>query len=310
MNHGLLIQNRHKCSDDFFGGVSRIASFEKLNNSGQWTDWLPVGEKQSNPFFDTMACVSYSAANCIEILQKFLWGNENNYSDRALAKLSGTTQMGNYMYVVADTIRNKGLIDEEKWPMYGFTWAEYMETVPENIEKLGRYFVETYEVNYEFVQTNQIKEALKFAPLQVMVYAWPTPIDGIYPDRPEKPRNHAVTLVGYKNNEYWLVFDHYQNFVKKLEWNYKFGGTLKYSIKLNNISFPMFKNNTLLQQVTGEGAGGFGLYLEEKLFVDKPDKIIATFIMRNKGDISGRCEAVVEEVWNKFPKFNLKGEAL
>ncbi|HLB57775.1 MAG TPA: C1 family peptidase [Gammaproteobacteria bacterium] len=308
---GLIVKKDIKPSDDFFGGVSRSAGLEIQNESGQWLDWLPVGEKQSTPFFDTFSCVSYSALNCIEILQKYIWGIDNNYSDRALAKMSGTTQdRGNYMSVVADTIRNVGLIDEKSWPMFGKNWTEYMAEIPPDVAKETNYFLEKYQVKYEFVQSKNIIEALKFAPLQVMVYAWSKPIDGIYQDFKGKGRNHAVTLIGYKKNLYWIIFDHYDNFIKKLAWDYEFGGTIKYSIELKNNINIMIRNNTLVQKITGAGSGSFGLYLDGKIFTGKSDEVLATFIMRNDGNIIGKCKAIVGEEWAKYKIVNMKGEAI
>ena len=41
-----------------------------LNSSGDWTDYLPEHEIQFNldKLYDTLMCVSYSAANCLETL--------------------------------------------------------------------------------------------------------------------------------------------------------------------------------------------------------------------------------------------------
>jgi len=140
-----------------------------------------------------------------------------------------------------------------------------------------------------------------------MVYAWPKPVNDIYPDNPAKGRNHAVTLIGYKENEYWLIFDHYENFTKKLEWGYGFGGTIKYSIELKNNNKPMINNNTLCFNAT---TGAFGLYLDGKMLIDKLDAVTATFIMRNNANIVGMCKTMFQEDWIKYPAYNLKGQKI
>ena len=51
------------------------------------------------------------------------------------------------------------------------------------------------------------------------VYAWAEK-NGKYFFPKNGRYTHATVLVGYKKGEYWLVFDSYEPFLKKLEWNY------------------------------------------------------------------------------------------
>lgn len=308
MKYGLLTRKQLNPQDDIFGGISRNMGQEKMNEKADWSEWLPTNEKQSSASWDSMSCVSFSALNCIEILQKYIWGDNVNYSDRALAKLSGTTQSGNYLHIVADTIRNQGLVDEEYWPFEGNSWAEYMREIPEEVTSKGEHFKAKYDVKYEFVQNRQIKDALKYAPLQTCVYAWPKKVNDIYPDVKGKPRNHAVTLIGYKENEYWLIFDHYDNFLKKIEWEYNFGGTLKFSIELKNNELPMIKNNSAVQLI--DPPGGVGLYLDGKILVGTEGQVLWHWMMRNGNDFMTK-KAVLHKVdWDKYAKFDFKGNKL
>lgn len=307
-NYGLLIRKQLSPTDDIFGAVSRSIGQEKQNVGGQWVDYLPIGERQYNSFMDSMSCVSYSALNCIEILQKYIWGDNVNYSDRFLAKMSGTTQNGNYTHIVADTLRNVGVVEEQDWPMVGKTWDEYMDEIPDKVKEKANYFHEKYDVKYEFVRKADIVDALEYAPLQVGVYAWPKPVDGVYSDVQGKARNHLVTLIGYEKDKHWLIFDHYENFVKKLAWDYNFGSTIKFSIDLKPNEKPMLRNNVLVQLV--DPPGGFALHLDGKLIIADTANLVATWIMRNNGKTEGQVACLHKIDWDKFPKFNLKGEKI
>lgn len=307
--YGLLLpKKQYQPSDDFFGAISRSVGEQVICPLGDWTPYLPVFEKQYNNYFDSMSCVTFSALNCLEILTKAKYGLDVNYSDRFIAKMSGTTEGGNYVATVADTIRKYGLVMESD---YSFTPTmgreEFFSEVPEVIVNKGKTFLDKYNITYEFVNYSDLTDALRFAPIQVGVYAWTRAENGIYPDKPNARRNHLVTLVGYSYGEYWLIYDHYEPRLKKLYWNYKFGATLKYQIKAKNI-MPKIKNNTLVQLV--ESSGEFGLYLDGVIFIDEYVKILMSWLMRNSGKTDGMVMTMTIADWEKFPKFNLKREPL
>src|SRR5207247_8242189 len=110
--------------------------YEVLNPSGDWTAYLPSAENQSTHIVDTMACVTFSCLNVIETQIKFLTGREVNFSDRFIAKLSGTTQQGNTVQNVLDAIRKYGLVLEEEWPTdLNFNWDQYYAPVPDEVIK-------------------------------------------------------------------------------------------------------------------------------------------------------------------------------
>lgn len=63
--------------------------------------------------------------------------------------------------------------------------------------------------------------------------------------------------------------------------------------------------NTLVQLT--EGVGGFGFWSGEKFYVDELDKILASWMVRNQGNIKGKTLAVAQVVWDAYtPKYNLK----
>ena len=73
--------------------------------------------------------------------------------------------------------------------------------------------------------------ALRFSPIGVSVFAWVKDTDGLYYKPKGQRDNHFVTLYGYKEGEYWKIFDHYDDTIKRLKWDYDFGFAKRYYIK-------------------------------------------------------------------------------
>jgi len=96
---------------DFAGGA---LPFVSNVSDGAWKPWLPDGERQSSDNGDSMSCVTFGEINGIETQEKKQTGVQPNYSDRWIAKMSNTTPEGNYLTVVADTIRKYGLVLESR----------------------------------------------------------------------------------------------------------------------------------------------------------------------------------------------------
>lgn len=186
INHGVILGSGTKAL--YAGGT---IPYEVRLESGDWRPYAPKHEKQKDPL-ETMACVSFSCNNCIE-LQYNLFGDEPNFSDRFLAKMSGTTPSGNYLDKVADTARLVGLVKEEEWPNKRYrTWAEYYADIPEEVKKKAI----PQSISYEGVtiNTTNLKKELKHAPIQIII--------------PSEHPNHAVTLVHIEGNTAHYL-DHY-----------------------------------------------------------------------------------------------------
>lgn len=166
-NHGVLIGQR---ATDFIAGALQ---YEVRNDSGDWTPYLVSFERQSFPGFDTMACVSFSANTLCEMQIKQQTGIEVNLSDRFLAKMSGTTSQGNWLYVVGDTLRNIGTVLEEDWPVPpNPTWETYYSPISQiTIDKAKARFRDLYKLETEFIPVieAEIKKHLKHAPLQIVI---------------------------------------------------------------------------------------------------------------------------------------------
>src|SRR3990167_83822 len=203
INRGLIEGQR---STDFVAGA---LPYEIRNPSGDWTSFLPPGEWQTNHTVDSLACVTFSALNSIETQYKFLTGQDRNFSDRFTAKMSGTTNQGNYLFKVADSVRKDGLVDEVVWPTAdNFNWDSYYIFPPIEVLNKGREFLNDWEVSYEFIDFSRdsLIYHLKHAPLQ-------TTIPG-----------HAV-LTFWSTQQVTRFFDSYEPWIK--ERTESFGSALK-----------------------------------------------------------------------------------
>lgn len=216
--------------EDYILGAETAIAYEERLASGNWSLFLPEGEKQSRPTFDTLSCTTFSALNDIEtqinwfvqesgkvplgtidFLEKegYLKGEVVNFSDRFTAIMSGTTKNGNYLVNVMDSIRKDGVIPEVDFPFDGATWDEYHDksNVTEEMKKKAKKILDHFKFQYEWVaydgvagftpfETETTKKCLLQAPLQVGV-----PI----------PATHAVMMY-YMNGKGYGRFDHYTPF--------------------------------------------------------------------------------------------------
>lgn len=170
INHGVI---PGKKSNTFIGGT---IPWENRNPSGDWHQFLVPGERQYFQGFDTMACVSFAVNNSHEIQIKQQTGQEVNFSDRFLAKMSGTTMSGNWVYIVLDTWRNIGVVNEEEWPKppEPTTFDAYYNPIPQFIQdrakaqSTNKFGVPVYEYISDRSPAN-IKKQLQHAPLLITI---------------------------------------------------------------------------------------------------------------------------------------------
>lgn len=208
-----------------------------LQPDGQWLSLLPKFEPQRKQL-ETSNCTGFGSLNIIEILLRKL-NIEDNYSDRYLGIVAGTYPPGNDPNTVAQAVRHNGVLEEKYLPFsddlatvdeyYSFNGAD--ET---DCRAKGKKWLELFDYGHEYVPNNQISmmEALKYSPLGASVVAWQQE-DGLYYKRPEQQDNHWITIVGYEEGQYWVIYDSYESDsspIKKLRWDYPFGYVKRYSL--------------------------------------------------------------------------------
>jgi hypothetical protein len=218
-----------------------------VNPSAVWTPYTPPGEWQWKAGKETMACVSFSAINSIEMQELLLTGRQVNYSDRWLALMSGTTPQGNYLWKVADTIRKYGLVREESWPAPdSFDWNTYYAkpspAKQAELEAEGKRWLQTHAIAYEWVndfRPQTVVHHLKHCPLQVVI------------------PGHAVVEIA-NLNEAFDYFDTYEPFIKQYAQN-GISDILKIVLTINNMitRYIVQKGNKLGILVSVDGDGIF-----------------------------------------------------
>jgi len=312
-----------------FRGIASGTPFKKHLENGNWLEYLSKPEPQIGLYFCTLACVTFSALDNIETQMNYYlhegqfekedidWltkegylKDEFNFSDRYIAKLSGTYERrGNNASNVYETIKEYGLIPEEDWPFPDreMKEKEYYQEIPQELIDKGKRWAERFKIHFNKVHISQWDLALQMSPLQVYVNAWYRNNDGIYYN-PNMNFNHAVT----KFNREDLIRDQYEPFLKQLtpDYNYYHWG-FKYDITKKYYHKPMELkkyDNYLVQLV--EGDGGFGLIANEKLYVDDVEKILASWLVRNNGDGAGKTVEFTQAQWDSVDIYNLKDELI
>lgn len=215
--------------------------FVVRNQSGNWTPYLPAGERQANPT-ETMACVSFSLTNSIETQELFLTGKKVNYSDRWLAKASGTTGAGNYLNTVGSTVEEIGLVLESSWPTPpNYTWEQYYaDPTPAERQKLlaeGREWLKSHKLQHGQITTslNDIMTFIQQAPLWITI------------------PGHAQ-MAFYSQQEVQNVFDSYIPYEKKTTRS-AFVAVYKAVLTMKNMRFV--NDNSVIYLVGDKGKIGF-----------------------------------------------------
>lgn len=350
INTGVLpVLGARPIERDYVAGVLSGIPYEVRLADGRWLLYRSQGEQQHSVYMDSMGCVSFSFNNGVEeninwhnsegrlseeVIKRLLpdvedqkkfrlFFNANgqaDLSDRALAKLSGTTMQGNTMSKVARKGRNIA-IPETVWPYPVeqrtpvFDWDDFYSDIPQDIvDEYSRVFFSVFTIRTEFIPANfeSIAYHLKQGPVQIAAGWCP----GWGTERPitacDKHNQHATLIDGITDGNY-NDFDHYKPFDKLLAPDYNIDGALKIIVDINQpITQPIMqvKENYLYQLI--EHPGGFAMGINGKLMVDNNgkdvDKIIASFMVRNRGNIQGKIDTCTLAEWNSVPHIDLKGQ--
>lgn len=242
-----FIEQAPRATDFMAGAETALAAAVQLP-TGDWTPYLPQGERQSSRYFDTMACVSFSALNIIEAQINLMLASgkvpqdvqdkmrtlgylnasgQVNFSDRFTAKMSGTTRVGNYFVAVWDSIRHHGLLPETDWPkLESFEWDDYYAEVPQALKDKALEFLKLFEIRYEWLVTGgqatsaQYREWLKVSPLQIASAICSGWNDGGVVKSCPASISHATTMTAVTDQGV-SIFDHYMPFQKVLESDFR-----------------------------------------------------------------------------------------
>jgi len=233
-----------KVEDYFFGGETKIGN-EIIKPDGQWLDFVGEKEWQWKKFekdgksymVETMGCTGFGTLNAVETLHKFLYNEEINLSDRCINIEANNSKNGNSPQNPAEALRKVGCCKEEELPFSEecITWELFHspKPLPQALKDLAKKFSDKYEFLHEWVDSKNkqsLMDSLKRSPLGISVKAWKMR-NGLYYKEAGETDNHWCCLVGYELNKCWFVFDSYDSFIKKLEWDYDFGFAKRYYLK-------------------------------------------------------------------------------
>lgn len=270
--------------EDRVFGADNQNDLDILQVDRDWTLYLPDFEKQRNPIFDTYACVTFSAWNCIETYGKRKFGLTWNKSDRFTAKMSDTIpRWGNSAKKVLTSIRKQGCVDEAEYSFTDtMTEVEYYDRIPEEVKTKALNLLDFAEFEYQIVvqpTPDKMWDALQYAPLHVAVLAWPEPVNGVYL-RVEGQINHMVEVYKADYGKYWYVYDHYDLTFKKLAWDYIFSDVRQDTFKLKPMKYKTYKGSVKSEVYVKINdkyfqIGSFGTYLKglDLLMWDKFEEV-------------------------------------
>lgn len=291
------------------GGLSGMSK-EILRPDRNYTLFIPKAEYQNLGGFDRMACVTFSAWNVIETLAYIKFGIRLNFSDRFTAKMSGTTREGNNFYDVAMSISKRhGGVSEDKWPDTQGSWSEYYKDVAEEVVRLGMELFPEWEITFEAIwdTIDSLWDNLQYGPIQVALFAYEPEVNGIVP-RSERQGNHAVTLFNAEYGRYWEILDHYPRETRKIAWNTRFWGALRFDIN-KRVPKPsnmyQFREDTMY--FVAEGKGEEFAFIAGKLRHDDPNKMARQINYRLKGKIEGRFETISLKQLDGVKAYDMKG---
>lgn len=221
-NYGLLLEPLQP-EDYVFGSAQSLSNkFKartKLRPDSDWRPWLPVEEPQA-PIYETNACASFGTNNALEILLRFQYDRTSDFSDRDVAKGSGTDPFaGNSPKRVADFIRTNWALFEQEWPANAAKNVfEFYADVPLELRQLAKGRGAEWDFGYEYVNTGSanIREALKYSPLGMSVPAWTADQDGKYFRPSGMNDNHWVAAVAINTLGEIVVFDTYAPYIKTM----------------------------------------------------------------------------------------------
>jgi len=209
-------------TDYILGGASQAKKII-LSEDRNYIPYKPDFESQKRNGIDVYSCVVFSGLNNLEIIMKKLYGTDINFSDRYQAAMTPVkpyygTNYNNFW----DSVRKNGLVLEEDYPWTTQDAYEYVKTPPQNIITLGRQFLDTYEIEHEWVDSggcdpNKLYDALLYGPLQASVNASAT-----YTLQRSEETNHSISIIASVKFVNFTILDHYRE-MYTVPWNFYFG---------------------------------------------------------------------------------------
>lgn len=239
-NYGLGFSSPDKTA--YVLGGARSLPKIVLKKDGQWGDFLPQYEPQFNEIYDSTGCTVWGTQNALEILMKYITGEEYNFSERYNYILAGIRPPGADPHFVSEIFRRYYVIADYLLPFMA-TYEEFLRPDPMTTDLLAKGQEFPYEIGHEWVfnspQTKEariakMKECLTYSPLGISVTAW------IYDDESETfidngmANTHWCVCFGW-NDKGWLIFDSYNQSVKTVSYDHNIQMCKRYYLKKKKV---------------------------------------------------------------------------
>lgn len=224
-------------SDHYILGAANSLPKIVLQADRKWKQFAPDYEPQAEKF-ETWGCTVWGTQNAEETLERRVFGNKPNYSERFQYNLCGINPPGGDPHKVAESIRNQGMVDQELLPMTD-SLEEFTKPRPvtDALLYIGQEWLNHKDFGHEWlfvggttdeVRKIVIREALQYSPIGVSVTAW-YKSEGVYVDLGQ-PNNHWCVLLEEADNG-WLIMDSYDQTFKVLSYSHKIEFAKRYSLK-------------------------------------------------------------------------------
>ena len=227
INHGYKYE-APKFQDYNLGGLSKV-SRKILQPDKNWIPFLPLDEAQFKHGVETNSCVSFGLCNQKETLERRLFGEGFNSSDRYLAIASETSETGNTPDKVYETARKiAGFIPEELLPFDESikSQEDFLQPNPLNKKYFdeGRKWLYKFDLKHEWVGPTEesLKQGLLYYPIGISVEAWFEDVDGFYVRG--GGRDNHWTILAADGGEFAWIYDTYPGsdgkYLKKVRWDF------------------------------------------------------------------------------------------
>jgi len=219
-------------ASDNLKGIQLGSTIEDISENQELIKYLPTGEVQQGNG-DMMDCATRGPTNIVETKLNYWlksqnmsvdnaeWLNDNGYindrgslalSDAFIAILSKTSPQGNSLKAPLEAIKDYGCVPKKVLPLETWmTQAQYLnkKRITKEMMALGEEFKKRFPLNFIRYGKDDFNNIDDYDLLDIALYAWPTPKNGIYPRVWNNLANHCVMKINKVINH--LIFDNYED---------------------------------------------------------------------------------------------------
>jgi hypothetical protein len=309
---------------DWIAGVNSPIVSSPFTEDADWKDYTSSHEHQvynlgNGDAYDTSLCTQFAGTDAIEHLINYYreeesipdhimrWFIDNDYivegkfeiSERLGGANSGMTTKGTYLYRMADSIKDFGIVPQSKLPLAeNFYDNINPELIPDDIYALGKESKGMVTINWNWVPRSQVSEKLKQGPLVATVkYA-----NASFPEEILKPsgrHNHAILVVNEEDG-YYEIDDSYFRQYKRYDKNY-IGDFLQFHITFNTTNM---KKDEFIQEhdtyiVRNVNTGAYGVVYDSNFLVVATDRAgIFSLDRLTRNYDKQKMVSITNEEWN------------